>query len=114
VQRTTVARRELFAQAGHLRQYYLYIMSSRSGVLYVGVTNDLRVRVWQHKAKVAAGFTERYNVDLLVYYETFTDIRDAIFAEKKVKGWRREKKIALIQSKNPTWRDLSENGYGAG
>jgi putative endonuclease len=75
--------------------------------LYVGVTNDLEHRVMQHKAKQVAGFTARYNVNRLVWYETFTGVNDAIAAEKRIKSWRREKKVALIVEKNTAWRDLS-------
>ena len=84
-------------------------MSSLSGTLYVGMTNDLGRRVWQHKEKEIDGFTKRYNVDRLVYFEEFSNVRDAIAREKLVKKWRRSKKIELIESMNPKWQDLSED-----
>ncbi len=83
-------------------------MSSLTGTLYVGMTNNLARRVYQHKAKEIEGFTKRYNIDRLVYFEQFSDVRDAIAREKSVKKWRRNKKIELIKSMNPTWKDLSE------
>ena len=89
-----------------MRTYCVYIMASDSGVLYTGVTNNLANRVTQHQRKVVAGFTARYNVRKLVYYELFGDVRRAIAREKQIKGWLR-KKIALIESKNPHWNDLS-------
>jgi putative endonuclease len=92
-----------------VRPFYVYILSSRSGVLYVGVTNDIERRVYQHKHKLVQGFTSRYNVNLLVFYEVFPEAIQAIAAEKKIKGWTRAKKIRLIESKNPTWKDLSED-----
>ena len=86
---------------------YVYIMSSRSRTLYIGVTNDLRRRVAEHKNKTIQGFTRRYNVTMLVYFEPFHDIIDAIRREKQLKGWRRERKIALIEMMNRDWRDLA-------
>jgi putative endonuclease len=94
-----------------MRQFYVYILSSRSGVLYVGVTNDLERRVWEHKTKALPGFTSKYNCDRLVFYESFPDSWSAIEAEKRIKGWRREKKVKLIEEANPTWRDLSDGWY---
>jgi putative endonuclease len=90
------------------RQYFVYIMASRSRVLYVGITGALARRVYEHKYKAAPGFTCRYNVNRLVYYEATPDVRAAIAREKQIKGWLRSKKIALIESANPEWRDLSE------
>ena len=75
--------------------------------MYVGVTNDLRRRVYEHKHNLVKGFTQKYNVHKLVYYETFQDISMAIAREKEVKKWRREKKNRLVESKNPEWKDLS-------
>jgi len=92
-----------------VKEFYVYIMASRNGVLYVGMTNDLEIRVKQHKAQQTPGFTQKYNVTLLMFFETFPTALQAIEAEKKIKGWRREKKVKLIESKNPTWRDLSED-----
>ena len=90
------------------RHYFVYIMSSRSKTLYVGVTNNLIHRTLQHKTGVIQGFTSRYNIHRLVYVEHFADIRLAISREKQIKSWRREKKIALIEHLNPTWQDLAE------
>ena len=87
--------------------YYIYIMASRSRVLYVGVTNDLARRVNEHKQGLTAGFTSKYRVTRLVYFEEFADIRDAIAREKQIKGWRRSRKVSLIESRNPTWQDLT-------
>lgn len=89
------------------KNYYVYIMTNRSRTFYTGVTNNLERRVYEHKHKLVKGFTRQYNITMLVYYEMFGDIRDAIEREKQVKDWRREKKIALIESMNPEWRDLS-------
>ena len=77
------------------------------GVLYTGVTNDLKRRVYEHKGKLVEGFTKKYNIGKLVYYELCEDIESAILREKQIKGWLRIKKIALIESMNPGWRDLS-------
>jgi putative endonuclease len=88
-------------------QYFVYIIASRSRVLYVGVTNDLQRRVWEHKNHAVAGFTDRYNVTRLVYFEEGASAIDAIAREKQIKGWRRAKKVALIESMNPAWADLS-------
>ena len=92
-----------------MNQYYVYIMGSKTGTLYTGMTNDLQRRVYQHKNKIVAGFTNKYNVTRLVYFETFTDVHQAIAREKQIKGWTRQKKLALIESQNPTWRDLSDD-----
>ncbi len=83
-------------------------MSSRYGVLYTGVTNNIDRRVSEHKSKEFPGFTRRYNVTRLVYFEEFGSPSDAIAREKQIKGWSRKKKLDLIRSENPTWRDLSE------
>ncbi len=90
-----------------MKQYYVYIMTNKSRTLYTGVTNNLERRVVQHKQKVTPGFTSKYNVTQLAYCEVFTDIRDAIAREKQIKGWLRSRKIALIESVNPEWKDLS-------
>lgn len=90
-----------------MKTYYVYIMSSGRRTLYVGVTNDLERRVYEHREKLYEGFTKRYNVTHLVYFESFTDVRIAIAREKQLKGWSRTKKLALIRSANPDWRDLS-------
>ena len=88
------------------RRYYTYIMASRSGVLYVGMTTNLARRVRGHKRKEADSFTARYNVTRLVWYRAFPRPQDAIAAEKTIKGWLREKKEALIEAENETWTDL--------
>ena len=89
------------------RRYYVYIMASISGVLYVGVTGFLVTRVLQHKSGQTDGFTRRYRVHKLVYYETFRYVNNAIARETEIKKWRREKKIALIEAQNPHWMDLA-------
>ena len=89
------------------KQYYVYIMSSRSHVIYVGMTNDLRRRVEQHQQKLIEGFTQKYNITQLVYYEVANDVHSALAREKEIKGWRRSKKVALIESMNPLWQDMS-------
>lgn len=88
-------------------QYYIYIITNKyNTVLYTGVTNDLIRRVYDHKEKLIAGFTKKYNVDKLVYYEIFTDINNAITREKQIKAGSRQKKIDLVNSMNPQWCDL--------
>jgi putative endonuclease len=94
-----------------MRRYYVYILASDSGVLYTGVTNALRRRVVQHRLKLIPGFTKRYNVSKLMYFEIFGDIRLAIAREKQIKAWTRKKRVALIESKNPKWVDLSANWF---
>ncbi len=85
----------------------VYILTNKNGtVLYVGVTSDLRSRVYQHKNKKSVGFSSRYNVDRLVYYESFNTIEEAISREKQIKSIRRDRKEALINSMNPKWEDL--------
>ncbi len=91
-----------------MKQYYVYIIANVSRTLYTGVTNNLERRVYEHKEKTAPGFTSSYNINRLVYYEDYANIRDAIAREKQIKGWLRAKKIALIESVNPKWNDLSE------
>ena len=95
------------------KYFYVYIMTnrSRSHVLYTGVTGGLVRRVFQHKNKLVEGFTSRYNLTRLVYYEQFVYPDAAIAREKEIKGWRRSKKIRLIESMNPHWRDLSEGWW---
>ena len=87
--------------------YYVYVLASRSRNLYIGVTRDLDRRISEHKHKLIPGFTSRYKIDRLVYYETYGRVMSAIAREKELKGWRRERKIALIERENPTWDDLS-------
>jgi len=93
------------------KTYFVYIMSNRSKTLYTGVTNNLIRRVREHKMKTGSGFAAKYRVDRLVYFERFEDIRNAIEREKRIKGWLRIRKIALIVSVNPAWRDLSVEWY---
>jgi len=88
-------------------RYYVYILASKSRVLYVGVTNDLGVRIRQNRNGTFGGFTSQYNVHRLVWYQSFMWVRAAIDREKQIKRWRREKKVALIERENPTWEDLA-------
>ena len=94
-----------------MKQYYIYIMTNSSRTLYTGVTDDLIRRVYEHKNKLIEGFTQKYNITRLVYYEITSDIQAAIQREKQIKGWLRKKKIALIEATNPKWEDLSEGWY---
>lgn len=90
-----------------MKTYHVYMMASGPyKVLYIGVTSDLTKRVWQHKNKVTQGFTAKYNVNKLVYFEEFNDIEQAILREKRLKSWKREWKIELINGFNPQWNDL--------
>lgn len=88
------------------KQYYIYIMTNHSKTLYIGVTNDLIRRVWEHKQGLVSGFTKKYRIKKLVYFEQTSDVKSAITREKELKGWLRGKKIALIESTNPMWKDL--------
>jgi len=92
-------------------RYWVYILGSLSGTLYIGVTSNLSFRVRQHKEHTFRGFTAKYGVDRLLYYETHGSVTKAIAREKQLKGWLREKKIALIEKSNPQWRDLSRGWY---
>ncbi len=94
--------------------YYVYIMASRSGVLYTGITNNLMRRVWEHRTGRGSAFTARYRVHKLVYFETFADVRQAIDREKQVKAWRRSKRSALIATMNPGWIDLAADWFDEG
>ena len=88
---------------------YVYILfSKRNGTLYVGVTSNIIKRIWEHKNKVVKGFTQKYSVDKLGYYEIFDNIESAIIREKQIKSWSRKKKLELIESINPNWNDLYE------
>ncbi len=89
------------------KTYYIYILTNKSKTLYVGVTNNLERRVFEHKNKLFEGFTQIYNISKLVYFEQTNDISSAIAREKQIKSWRREKKINLIELVNPNWNDLS-------
>lgn len=91
------------------KQYYVYIMTNKNNtVLYTGITNDLKRRVYEHKEKLAEGFTKKYNVVKLVYFEILRDVESAILREKQIKGGSRAKKIALINELNKGWKDLYE------
>ncbi len=91
-----------------MQQYYTYILTnSKNKVLYIGVTNNIQRRIYEHKNKTADGFTKKYNVNKLVFYEITNDAKTAIEREKELKGWKREKKNALVESMNPEWKDLS-------
>jgi putative endonuclease len=93
-----------------MRSFYVYILASkRNGTLYIGVTNDIIKRVYEHKNNLIDGFTKKYNVHLLVYYEQTTDINSAIQREKQLKKWNRKWKLKLIEEDNPKWDDLYNN-----
>jgi len=91
--------------------YFVYVLASISGTLYIGVTSALACRVNEHRVGARNGFTKKYGVHRLIYWEEFSQIRDAIAREKQLKGWRRERKIALFEQTNPSWRDLSRDFY---
>src|SRR3990167_2432699 len=92
------------------KEYYIYLLTNKhNNVLYTGVSNDLIRRIYEHKNKLQKGFTEKYNVERLVYYEIYADIADAIMLEKQIKGWSRKKKNELINQFNPKWKDLYED-----
>jgi len=93
--------------------YYVYIMTNRSDTLYTGVTNDLLRRVYEHREGLAHGFTDRYRIKRLVYYEATSSVEAAIRREKQIKSWRRSKKLELIESVNPQWRDLSAGWFAS-
>jgi putative endonuclease len=89
------------------RYYYVYIMASKkNGTLYIGITSDLTRRIWEHKQHVILGFTSKYKVDKLVYFEEYQSVEEAIKQEKRLKEWKRKWKIELIEKKNPMWNDL--------
>ncbi|MGB6385405.1 MAG: GIY-YIG nuclease family protein [Terriglobales bacterium] len=90
------------------KKYWVYIVASHTGTLYIGMTNNLYVRLAQHKSGEIEGFSSKYHCNRLMYWETFDDVLNAIDREKQLKGWRRAKKIVLIESKNPRWEDLGE------
>ncbi len=92
------------------KEYYIYLITNNhKNVLYIGVTNDLIRRIYEHKNKLQKGFTEKYKVNRLVYYEIYTEIADAIMREKQIKGWSRKKKNDLVNRLNPNWDDLYES-----
>ena len=92
-----------------MKVYYVYMMCNQSRTLYTGVTGNLDHRVREHKQKLKTGFTSKYNITQLVWFESFTDVYQALEAEKRIKGWRRSKKLELIDRENPRWDDLAEN-----
>jgi putative endonuclease len=93
-----------------MKEYYIYILSNKyDGTLYIGVTSDIIKRVWQHKQKIIKGFTTKYNLDKLVYFEQFNDINLAISREKRLKEYKRKWKLDLIEASNPNWHDLYED-----
>jgi len=93
------------------RNYYVYIMTNKSGTLYTGITNNIEKRVFEHKNKLVPGFTQKYNINQLIHFEAFSDVYSAIAREKAIKGWLRKKKIELIQKDNPDWKDLAQDWY---
>ena len=90
-----------------MAQYYVYVLTNHMGTLYTGVTNDLTRRMYEHREGLGGGFTKKYNISKLVFYEATNDVRSAIAREEQIKGWLRSNKVALIESANPSWRDLS-------
>ncbi|MFA6161146.1 MAG: GIY-YIG nuclease family protein [Patescibacteria group bacterium] len=94
-----------------MKTYYVYIVSSPNGVLYIGMTNDLERRVAEHKSHDIPGFSSKYGCDRLVYFETGNDVVPVIEREKQIKRWSREKKVLLVSSMNPIWEDLSEKWF---
>ena len=94
-----------------MKTYFVYIIASESGTLYVGMTNNIKRRVFEHKTHRRQGFSDTYNVEKLLYFERFGDVEAAIKREKQIKSWRREKKIRLIDSDNAGWEDLSGDWY---
>ena len=98
----------------NVKQYYVYIMTNVSGTLYTGMTNDLKRRVYEHQHKLVEGFTKKYRLFRLVYFEETQSVRAAIEREKQIKGWSRRKKISLIESDNPSWEDLSQSWFEEG
>ena len=94
-----------------MKTYYVYMLASPSGVLYTGVTNNIQRRVNEHRLKLIPGFTRKYNVTKLVHYESFGEIHSAIAREKQIKAWTRQKRVALIESRNPKWADLTVDWF---
>ena len=100
-------RGEAVAISFSQKQYYIYIITNKiNTVLYTGVTSDLKKRIWEHKERIVKGFTEKYNINKLVYFEIFNDPENAILREKQIKAGSRNKKIKLIKEINPEWKDL--------
>ena len=94
-----------------VREYHVYIMTNRSGTLYIGVTNNLLARVYQHRNATSATFTGRYKMDRLLYFESTDDVTAAIAREKELKGWVRRRKVVLIETMNPRWLNLSDGWF---
>ena len=93
-----------------MKTYYVYILTNKNNkVMYIGCTSDLQRRLYEHKNKLVEGFTKKYNVDKLVYYECTNDALAAVTRERYLKGWKRERKNQLVESMNPEWKDLSED-----
>ena len=92
-----------------MKQYFVYITTNKSGTLYIGVTSNLKKRIWEHKNKIVDGFTKKYNIDKLIYYEQTENVMSAIEREKQLKKWNRQKKINLINKINSKWKDLYDN-----
>jgi putative endonuclease len=90
---------------------YVYILGNKGGMLYVGVTSNLERRILEHKTKVVPGYTSKFSIDRLLYFDTFHHMADALAAEKQIKGWVRKKKLALIEEANPSFKDLSEGWF---
>ena len=104
--------KETKAIAQRKMMYYVYILTNKTdAVMYIGVTNDLRRRLYEHKKEQIEGFTKKYHVHKLVYFEEFSDVNYAIAREKQLKGWTRDKKSSLVESKNPNWNDWGENYF---
>ena len=96
----------------NVHQYYVYILASKkNGTLYIGITYDLERRVFEHKNKITKGFTSKYDVTILVYFEIFGQVKDAIKREKQLKKWNRKWKIELFEENNKNWNDLAEDWY---
>ena len=94
-----------------MKSFYVYILANYSGTLYIGITSNIKRRIYEHKNHLFKGFTDKYNIGRLVYFETISDSFSAIAREKQIKHWRREKKVKLIETLNPDWKDLSNNWY---
>lgn len=88
------------------KTYYVYILTNKSYTLYTGITNNLARRVWEHKGKFVKGFTEKYNIDKLIYYEEYLDVNEALNREKQIKAWTRKKRIDLIKTVNPNFEEI--------
>ena len=109
---TKVGIHNLIVDMKNVHQYYVYILASKiRGTLYIGMTNDLQRRVYEHKMGITKGFTSKYGVNKLIYFETFKDVNEAIEREKRLKKWNRAWKIELFEKNNPSWQDLAKDWY---